>query len=62
MVEKLTDLEKYIENKLSNIISIDDLKNLRIEIFGKKGLITEHLKSLSTLSENERKVKGKKIT
>ena len=61
MVEKLTDLEKYIENKLSNIISIDDLKNLRIEIFGKKGLITEHLKSLSTLSENERKVKGKKI-
>tara|TARA_B100000029_G_scaffold511304_1_gene604979 strand:- start:10872 stop:11927 length:1056 start_codon:yes stop_codon:yes gene_type:complete len=61
MEEKLIELEKYIEDKLSNIDSLDDLKNLKIEIFGKKGLITEHLKSLSDLSEHERKLKGKEI-
>ena len=61
MEEKLIELEKYIEDKLSNIDSLDDLKNLKIEIFGKKGLITEHLKSLSDLSEHERKLKGKEV-
>ena len=61
MEEKLIELEKYIEDKLSNIDSLDDLKNLKIEIFGKKGLITEHLKSLADLSEHERKLKGKEI-
>ena len=61
MSEELDNLEKQIEEKISNTSNLNDLNSIRVEVFGKKGLITNHLKSLSTLSEEERKEKGKKI-
>ena len=61
MSEELDNLEKQIEEKISNTSNLNDLNSIRVEVFGKKGLITNHLKSLSTLSEEERKEKGKKL-
>ena len=61
MAEELENLEKQIEEKITNATTLDDLNFIRVEVFGKKGLITNHLKSLTELPENERKEKGKKI-
>ena len=61
MSEELENLEKQIEEKITNATTLDDLNSIRVEVFGKKGLITNHLKSLTELPENERKEKGKKI-
>ena len=61
MSEELENLEKQTEEKISNTGTLDKLNSIRIEVFGKKGLITNHLKSLVELPENERKEKGKKI-
>ena len=61
MSEELENLEKQIEEKITNATTLDDLNFIRVEVFGKKGLITNHLKSLTELPENERKEKGKKI-
>jgi len=61
MSEELENLEKQIEEKISNVDNLDELNLIRVEVFGKKGLITNHLKSLSELPEIERKEKGKEI-
>ena len=61
MSEELEKLEKQIEEKISNANNLEHLNSIKIEVFGKKGLITNHLKLLSGLSENERKIKGKVI-
>ena len=61
MSEELENLEKQIEEKITNATTLDNLNSIRVEVFGKKGLITNHLKSLTELPENERKEKGKKI-
>ena len=61
MSEELEKLEKQIEEKISRADNLEDLKSIRVEVFGKKGLITNHLKSLAELPENERKEKGKEI-
>ena len=61
MSEELENLEKQIAEKITNVTTLDDLNSIRVEVFGKKGLITNHLKSLAELPENERKEKGKKI-
>ena len=60
MSVELEELEKQIEEKISNANNLQDLNSIRIEVFGKKGLITNHLKSLTELPENERKEKGKR--
>ena len=61
MSEELEKLEKQIKEKISNADNLEHLNSIRIEVFGKKGLITNHLKLLSGLPENERKIKGKII-
>jgi phenylalanyl-tRNA synthetase alpha chain len=61
MSEELENLEKQIEEKIANVATLDGLNSIKVEVFGKKGLITNHLKSLAELPENEKKEKGKKI-
>ena len=61
MSEELENLEKQIEEKITNVTTLDELNSIRVEVFGKKGLITNHLKFLAELPENDRKEKGKKI-
>ena len=55
MSEELENLEKQIEEKIANVTTLDSLNSIKVEVFGKKGLITNHLKSLAELPENEKK-------
>jgi len=44
--------------EISNTSSMDDIEKLRINYLGKKGLISLEMKSLSSLSIEEKKIKG----
>ena len=61
MFENLKKLEQEIEEKLSCIKDSISLSSLKIEIFGKKGSITNHLKSISSLPKDQRKQTGQAI-
>ena len=45
-------------NKVSNLL---ELEEIRLEYLGKKGLLTLEMKSLSSLSDEERKSKGRDL-
>jgi phenylalanyl-tRNA synthetase alpha chain len=50
-----------ILKRISNISSLDTLEKLRLEYLGKKGLISLEMKSLSSLSIEEKKTKGQEL-
>jgi len=50
-----------IAKKIGKINSLSELDHLRISYLGKKGLITSEMKSLSSLSDQEKKEKGKNL-
>lgn len=58
MQEKIKNIEEEIMRKLSNVSSNMDLDNIRIAYLGKKGIITEMLKSLGNLEKEKRKEVG----
>jgi len=53
--------ENVIIEEFSKASSINDLEKLRIKYLGKKGLISEEMKSLSSLSIEQKKIKGKEL-
>ena len=50
-----------ITNKIDTISSLAELEELRVHYLGKKGLLTSEMKSLSSLSIEEKKEKGQKL-
>ncbi len=50
-----------IINKIDTISSLAELEELRVQYLGKKGLLTSEMKSLSSLSIEEKKEKGQKL-
>ena len=50
-----------ILEEINNISSIENLESIRIKYLGKKGLISLEMKSLSSLSIEEKKIKGQKL-
>tara|TARA_B100000965_G_scaffold404810_1_gene436696 strand:- start:2779 stop:3843 length:1065 start_codon:yes stop_codon:yes gene_type:complete len=50
-----------IIEKIKNVSSIKDLESIRLYYIGKKGLITIEMKSLSSLSAEEKKLKGQTL-
>ncbi len=50
-----------IAEKISKASSLSELDALRISYLGKKGLLTAEMKSLSSLSNEEKKEKGQKL-
>tara|TARA_B110000196_G_scaffold319068_1_gene336007 strand:- start:1722 stop:2768 length:1047 start_codon:yes stop_codon:yes gene_type:complete len=50
-----------ILKRISNTSSLDTLEKLRLEYLGKKGLISLEMKSLSSLSIEEKKTKGQEL-
>ncbi len=59
MKEKLLELKKRAENELNAIGGLSDLEPFRIKYLGKKGALTTIMKSLGTLSREERPQAGK---
>ena len=54
------DKKKIIE-EFNNALALQDLENLRLKYLGKKGLISIEMKSLASLSIEERKTKGQEL-
>ncbi len=60
----MSDLDDLLNTASSEITSLSDLKaldDLRVRYLGKKGLVTEQLKSLGKLSAEERPAAGQRI-
>ena len=47
--------------EINKVSSIDDVEKLRIRYLGKKGLVSVEMKSLSSLSIEEKKIKGQEL-
>ncbi len=60
MLEKLKELESEAKDKIEAANSLEDLKEIRIKILGKKGALTGLLRSLGDADPEERPVIGKK--
>ena len=53
--------KQIILEELKLISSIESLEALRIKYLGKKGLVSLEMKSLSSLSIDEKKIKGQEL-
>ena len=61
MDERIAELKARLDAELSRITEGADLENLRVEYLGKKGSVTELLKGLKDLSNEEKKTFGQKV-
>ena len=57
----IEELSEKVEGGISSIRTIEDLKNLKVSLLGRKGLFAEYLEGLKSLDKEERKVFGKEI-
>ena len=53
--------KEIIFNEIKKVSSINNLEELRIKYLGKKGLISLEMKSLSSLSIDNKKTKGQEL-
>lgn len=58
MREQMEKLRLEFENELSNTSDLQELDNIRVKYLGKKGLITDLLKGMKDMSNDERKTFG----
>ena len=55
------EIIKLIEEKTSNINTLDELNNLKVEFLGKKGIITEYQGMIKDIPSDEKKEFGMKV-
>ena len=60
MIEQLKALEENFVNEIGSLKNRSDILNLKAQYLGKKGSLSEILKSLKSLSDEERKEVGPK--
>ena len=53
--------KNIVLEEINRASSIDDIEKIRIQYLGKKGLISIEMKSLSSLSIEEKKIKGQEL-
>ncbi|MGN1329593.1 MAG: phenylalanine--tRNA ligase subunit alpha [Eubacterium sp.] len=61
MDEKIISLKKRFEDELDKIESLADLEGIRVAYLGKKGSVTDLLKGMKELSNEEKKAFGQKV-
>ncbi len=61
MEEKIVSLKAKFEDELNRIESLADLEGVRVAYLGKKGSVTDLLKGMKELSNEEKKVFGQKV-
>ena len=61
MFDKLTAVRERFEERLKNLDGPGDLEDLRVSFTGKKGELTEILRSMGSLSPEERPKMGQKV-
>ncbi len=60
-MQELTELVQQAEKEITQAQSLPDLDQVRVRYLGKKGLLTEYLKSLGNLSPEERPKAGQAV-
>ena len=60
LITQFENIQKTYLQKLQETESLEDLEALRVEIFGKKGQLTEITKTFGSLSAQDRPVAGQK--
>ena len=58
MKEKMEQLKLQLQNELDSVSDLSQIDALRVQYLGKKGLITDLLKGMKDLSNDERKAVG----
>ena len=61
MDEKIIDLKKELDAELMSAENVADLENIRVKYLGKKGSVTDLLKEMKNLSNEEKKTFGQKV-
>lgn len=61
MVNKILELKEKFVSELEKIDNLSDIENIRVSYLGKKGSVTDLLKGMKELSNDERKVFGQKV-
>lgn len=61
MDSKLKQLKDFFEEKLKDVVDINELNEIKVKAFGKKGEFTNLMKEMANISPEERKVLGKLI-
>lgn len=61
MDNKILELKEKFVSELEKIDNLADIENIRVSYLGKKGSVTELLKGMKELSNDERKVFGQKV-
>jgi len=61
MIEEIKNLKNELDEKFNEKYSIKDVDLLRIEYLGKKGKVTQILRSISSLPIDQRKIVGNEI-
>lgn len=61
MDDKIRSLKSQFEQELSSIKDLAELENVRVAYLGKKGSVTDLLKGMKELSNEERKTFGQKV-
>lgn len=61
MDNKILELKEKFVSELEKIDSLADIENIRVSYLGKKGSVTDLLKGMKELSNDERKVFGQKV-
>ena len=60
-MDRISQLTHSVLDDIDNCRDLESLENLRVKYFGKNGVITSELKSLSTIEKEEKKEIGKKL-
>ncbi|MBQ7266030.1 MAG: phenylalanine--tRNA ligase subunit alpha [Firmicutes bacterium] len=58
MKEELKKIQESTLKKLSEVKGLEEIENIRVEVLGKKGGLTKILKSMGSLSQEERPIIG----
>lgn len=61
MDNKILELKEKFVSELEKIDNLADIENIRVSYLGKKGSVTDLLKGMKELSNDERKVFGQKL-
>lgn len=61
MDNKILELKEKFLSELEKIDNLADIENIRVSYLGKKGSVTDLLKGMKELSNDERKVFGQKV-
>ena len=61
MDNKILELKEKFVSELEKIDNLADIENIRVSYLGKKGSVTDLLKGMKVLSNDERKVFGQKV-